>query len=262
MKKNSKNTNKQPLIQAVDIYHKYDNKQILSNVSFSIYPNEVVTLIGPNGAGKSTLLKILLSFTKPDKGSINKKANLTIGFMPQKMYIDSSLPLTVERFLQLAINNDFFKKIFTKSNNNEQKITHTLIELDILYLKKQQLRSLSGGEFQRVLLARAIIKKPQLLILDEPVQGVDVQGQTELYHLINNVKDRLKCGVLMVSHDLHIVMKSTNKVLCLNNHLCCSGSPSLVSAHSDFKKMFGSGFEEVAIYEHQHNTNKCEHTHG
>lgn len=183
--------------------------------------------------------------------------------MPQKVQLDSSLPLTVERFLQLALEKNLFSKINKKKSLEQHKIiAETLQQLAISPLKKQQLKSLSGGEFQRVLLARAIIKKPQLLILDEPVQGVDLQGQSELYHIINEVKNRLKCGVLMVSHDLHIVMKSTNKVLCLNQHLCCSGSPSSVSENKDFQKLFGAGFEEVAIYEHHHNPNQCDHTHG
>ena len=252
-----------PLIEARNICHQYGNKQILSDVSFSIYPNEVVTLIGPNGAGKSTLLKILLSLTKPTSGKINKKQNLTLGFMPQKVHLDSSLPLTVERFLQLALDQNLFEKLLNKTKyTTEHDIKTALSDLGITPLKNQQLKNLSGGEFQRVLLARAIIKKPQLLILDEPVQGVDIQGQSELYHIINQVKDKLKCGVLMVSHDLHIVMKSTHKVLCLNQHLCCSGSPSSVSENKDFQKLFGTGFEEVAIYEHNHNPNQCEHTHG
>ncbi len=250
-----------PLIDAINISHQYDNRQVLSNVSFSIYPNEIVTLIGPNGAGKSTILKILLSLTTPTSGTIKKKKQLTIGFMPQKVYLDSSLPLTVERFLQLALEKNWLESRLKKTKT-QTEIQNTLTELKILPLKDQQLKNLSGGEFQRVLLARAIIKKPQLLILDEPVQGVDLQGQTELYHIINEVKNRLKCGVLMVSHDLHIVMKSTNKVLCLNQHLCCSGSPSSVSENKNFQKIFGTGFEEVAIYEHHHNPNQCDHTHG
>jgi zinc transport system ATP-binding protein len=250
-----------PLIQATNVFHSYGNRQVLTDVSFAIYPNEVVTLIGPNGAGKSTLLKILLSLEKSNKGTIERKPNLTIGFMPQKVHLDSSLPLTVVRFLQLANHSNIFNNFYQKKQTNST-IEQTLIELGILSLKNRQLKSLSGGEFQRVLFARAIIKKPQLLILDEPVQGVDVQGQTELYHLINKVKDRLKCGVLMVSHDLHIVMKSTNKVLCLNQHLCCSGSPSSISVNLEFQKIFGTGFEEVAIYEHHHNPDQCDHTHG
>lgn len=252
-----------PLIEAKHISYQRDNKQILQNVSFAIYPNEIVTLIGPNGAGKSTVLKILLSLLKPSQGQVQQPKKLTIGFMPQKVQLDSSLPLTVERFLQLALERNLFSKINKKKSLEQQKIiAETLQQLAISPLKNQQLKSLSGGEFQRVLLARAIIKKPQLLILDEPVQGVDLQGQSELYHIINEVKNRLKCGVLMVSHDLHIVMKSTNKVLCLNQHLCCSGSPSSVSENKDFQKLFGTGFEEVAIYEHHHNPNQCDHTHG
>ena len=249
-----------PLIQATNISHQYKNRQVLSEVSFAIYPNEIVTLIGPNGAGKSTILKILLGLENPTKGKISKQEKLTIGFMPQKVQLDSSLPLTVTRFLQLAGKQNLLKSLW--QNNNELDVTATLNELGILSLKSQQLKNLSGGEFQRVLLARAIIKKPQLLILDEPVQGIDLQGQAEIYHIINEVKDRLKCGVLMVSHDLHIVMKNSHKVLCLNQHLCCSGSPSSVSENSDFQKMFGTDFNEVALYEHHHNPSQCDQTHG
>jgi zinc transport system ATP-binding protein len=249
-----------PLIEAINISHHYEERKVLTNVSFSIFPNEIVTLIGPNGAGKSTILKILLSLIEPTSGSVRKPDSLSIGFMPQKVNLDNSLPLTVERFLQLALNKKILTSIWKRKESKE--IEETLQQLDIQSLRNQQLKNLSGGEFQRVLLARAIIKKPQLLILDEPVQGVDLQGQTELYHLINSIKDTLKCGVLMVSHDLHVVMKSTNKVLCLNQHLCCSGHPNIISENKDFQKIFGTGFEEVAFYEHHHNNNQCNHTHG
>lgn len=254
------------LIQAENISHLFEDKEVLSNISLTIKPKEIVTLIGPNGAGKSTLLKILLSLTKPSKGIVRRKKGLRIGFMPQKVHIDSSLPLTVEGFLKLANTESFPKKILRKyfgsADNLNASVSEILTLLGIEKLRGSQLKNLSGGEFQRALLARAIITKPHLLVLDEPVQGVDLQGQTELYHLIDQIKDKLGCGILMVSHDLHFVMKSTNAVLCLNQHLCCSGHPRAISEHPNFQNLYGNDFKELAVYEHHHDHSQCDHTHG
>ncbi len=267
MKINSNPKIRSFLIKADHIHHFYDEKEVLSNVSLTIRAKEIVTLIGPNGAGKSTLLKILLGLIPASKGKVSRQANLKIGFMPQKVQLDSSLPLTVEGFLNLANSQQpllsrLKSLLRTEATPFQTHVIQAMTLLKIEDLAKQQIKNLSGGEFQRVLLARAIVSKPDLLVLDEPVQGVDLQGQTELYYLINQIKDELGCGILMVSHDLHVVMKSTNRVLCLNQHLCCSGHPSQLSEDPSFQKIFGNEFEELAVYEHHHNPTQCDHTHG
>lgn len=247
-----------PLILAENISHTYGKKIALDHISLEIHANEIITLIGPNGAGKSTLLKILLGLIPPTSGTISQKPNLRIGFMPQKIQIDASMPLNVIKFLKLGlIKRPLFKKAHDTTDLN--RIMHDLKLMDIL---SHPIQEISGGEMQRVLLARALLRNPELLVLDEPVQGVDVQGQTELYHYINEIRNNYQCGILMVSHDLHIVMKNTDKVLCLNQHLCCSGHPQAVSANPAFIQLFGDEFEEIALYEHHHDENTCQHTHG
>ncbi len=242
------------LIQVENVYHSYSNKSALENISFKIHKNEIITLIGPNGAGKSTLLNILLKLIKPTSGTIQQQKNLKIGFMPQKIQIDPTLPITVLRFLQLGTPRSNFKiKDILKDISADLKIQKLL---------EQPIQNVSGGEMQRILLARALMNQPELLVLDEPVQGIDIKGQTELYHYINKIRNRYNCGIIMVSHDLNIVMKNTDRVLCLNKHLCCSGTPQVVNNHPAFLKIFGSQTPEIAIYEHNHNENTCQHSHG
>ncbi|BCN93860.1 zinc import ATP-binding protein ZnuC [Thiomicrorhabdus immobilis] len=261
---------RQPLIKAENVSHQYETNTVLQQISLQIFPKEIVTLIGPNGAGKSTLLKILLGLTKPTKGKVIRQKNLKIGFMPQKIQIDPTLPMTVERFLQLGLPNTHFKTGFKQSVKNwffKAAYSNTLIEkttqdLDIADLLNHPIQKVSGGEMQRILLARALIREPQLLVLDEPVQGVDLQGQTEIYDYINKIRHEYGCGILMVSHDLHIVMKHTDEVLCLNQHMCCTGHPQQVSKSSEFQALFGDLSESLAFYEHHHNNEACQHTHG
>lgn len=260
------------LIQADHISHQFAETRVLSNVSLSIAEKEIVTLIGPNGAGKSTLLKILLGLIKPSQGHVTRTKNLTVGFMPQKIQVDPTLPMTVERFLQLGLsveqnpNKKTFKKRllwpFLKDDYDTTLIQKTTQELNIEDLLKTPIQKVSGGEMQRILLARALIRQPQLLVLDEPVQGVDLQGQTELYDYINQIRHTHNCGILMVSHDLHVVMRHTDEVLCLNQHMCCSGHPQSVSQNSEFQALFGDFSDSIAFYEHHHNHDACEHTHG
>ena len=256
----------QPLIQAEKVSHQFNSTQVLQQISLQVYPKQIVTLIGPNGAGKSTLLKILLGLIEPTQGSVTRQKNLHIGFMPQKIQIDPTLPMTVERFLQLGLpNQNVFQKLFggqSKAEYFNTLINKTTDDLDITELLKQPIQKVSGGEMQRILLARALIRKPNLLVLDEPVQGVDLQGQTEIYDYINKIRHEYGCGILMVSHDLHIVMKHTDEVLCLNQHMCCTGHPQSVSKSSEFKALFGDLSESLAFYEHHHNNDVCEHTHG
>jgi zinc transport system ATP-binding protein len=257
------------LIQANHISHRFGQTQVLHDVSIEVHRGQILTLIGPNGAGKSTLLKILLKLLKASSGTVTQKPGLRIGFMPQKIQIDPTLPLTVKHFLDLGRHHasaglggwSDWKRGLLKKGYDTTQIDSIVGELNIQHLLEQPIQKVSGGEMQRILLARALMRKPELLVLDEPVQGVDVQGQTELYHYIHELRKRYNLGILMVSHDLHIVMKNTDQVLCLNQHLCCSGTPQSVSQSTEFRALFGPGAEELAVYEHHH-TEACDATHG
>ncbi|MEZ5530641.1 MAG: zinc ABC transporter ATP-binding protein ZnuC [Porticoccaceae bacterium] len=227
----------QPLVQLTDISKSFRGNQVLSRVNLAIQPGQIITLIGPNGAGKSTLVKIVLGLLKADTGEINHADNLHIGYMPQKMQLDPTLPITLKRFLALA-------------EPDRDRCLSALREVGIERLLDQPLQSLSGGELQRALLARAILRQPNLLVLDEPVQGVDVVGQESLYRLIGQLREQLHCAVLMVSHDLHLVMSATDEVICLNQHICCHGHPDQVSNSPEFIELFGT---KTATYTHHHN---------
>lgn len=201
-----------------------------------------MTLLGPNGAGKSTLVRVVLGLVKPDKGTMSCEPRLRIGYVPQKLHLDPILPLTVDRFMRL------------RPGVKKTDILPALERVGAIHLQHAPMQKLSGGENQRVLLARALLNTPQLLVLDEPTQGVDVNGQLALYNLIDSLRHELGCAVLMVSHDLHLVMAKTDDVLCLNQHICCSGTPEAVSLHPEFISMFGRhGAEQLAVYRHHHN---------
>lgn len=241
-----KNSQDRLQIKADKICLQLDGRQILQNVDIRVNIGQIVTLIGPNGAGKTTLVRVLLGFLRADSGSIWRAPGLRIGYMPQKLHIEPTLPITVHRFLQLAVPED--KGI----------IDELLQTLRISHISRSQLRTVSGGELQRVLLARALIRQPSLLILDEPAQGVDIAGQDELYKLITNISETRHCGVLMISHDLHLVMSTTNEVICLNHHICCHGKPEQVSNDPAYLDLFGKkAAESLAVYTHKHN-----HAHG
>lgn len=229
------------LINAEQVRLSFGQQEILSGVDLAIDRGEIVTLIGPNGAGKTSLVKIVLGLLKPSAGTVQRQHQLRIGYMPQKLHIEASLPLTVKRFLTLA------------ARANDRQLQDALSAVGISQLLNSPIQQLSGGETQRVLLARAILRQPQLLVLDEPVQGVDIAGQAELYRLINQLRDQLNCGVLMVSHDLHLVMANTDTVICLNKHVCCHGHPENVSNHPAYLELFGSAVEkDIAVYTHNH----------
>ncbi len=230
------------LIKAEDISIQFGDRQVLQNVSLTIKQGQVLTLIGPNGAGKTTLVRIILGLLKPQSGRIEKPQNLRIGYMPQKLHVEATMPITVRRFLELA------------RHKSSAPIDEILQEVQITHLMHHQLRSISGGEMQRVLLARALSQQPQLLVLDEPAQGVDVSGQAELYQLINDIRARHNCGVLMISHDLHLVMAKTDEVVCLNHHICCHGRPEQVSVDPSYLALFGKKeAKNLAVYTHNHN---------
>jgi zinc transport system ATP-binding protein len=235
-------TSQNILIQASNICVGFGGRQILQNVSLKIERGKIITLIGPNGAGKTTLVRVILGLLKPDAGDIRRSPGLTIGYMPQRLHIEPTLPISVLRFLQLT------------GIRHRNTISTLLEKLKVAHLVDQQLRNISGGELQRVLLARALLRKPSLLILDEPAQGVDVNGQAELYQLIQAIAEQDSCGILMISHDLHLVMSATNEVVCLNQHVCCHGKPEHVSSDPAYLALFGKrGADNIAVYTHNHN---------
>lgn len=230
------------LIRAEKLYLARRHKQVLENVSLNIIRGQIVTLIGPNGCGKSTLLNILLGLVTPDAGQVTQQTGIRIGYMPQRLNLEPRLPLTVNGFLKLA------------RGANRADIDYWLTRLDIQSIRNQDIQDLSGGEWQRVLLARALLLKPDVLMLDEPVQGVDVQGQLALYQLIPQLRDELNCAVVMVSHDLHLVMAATDEVICMNGHICCSGHPDQVTLDPAYQQLFG---QPLAHYTHHHDHQHC-----
>ncbi len=231
----------EPLVSAAGVQVQFNGRQVLDGVELDLLSGEIVTLIGPNGAGKSTLVRVIIGLLRPGKGRVRWRPGLTIGYMPQRLHLPENLPLTVERFLRLS------------RPTPGDTIGAIAEELGIVHLLENPMQSLSGGEHQRVLLARALSRTPELLVLDEPVQGVDVTGQAELYALIGRIRDRYRCGVLMVSHDLHLVMATTDRVLCINRHVCCVGHPESVTKHPAYLELFGAPVSEgLALYQHHH----------
>jgi zinc transport system ATP-binding protein len=217
-----------------------DGRPILENISLELRRGQIITVIGPNGAGKSTLLKLALGLIAPTGGNVIRRANLRIGYMPQRLHIDANLPLSTLRFLQLG-------------GAKASAINSALNEVGIAGIEQRAMQTLSGGELQRVLLARALLRNPDLLVLDEPVQGVDIGGQTAMYELIGALRHHHHCGVLMVSHDLHWVMAQTDHVLCLNQHVCCEGHPEQVGSDPAYRALFGDAAINIAPYHHHHN---------
>jgi len=234
-------TNNEVLLSLDNVNVIRRGNHILENISLSVRRGEIVTLIGPNGSGKSTLVKTALGLITPDSGTIGRGPKHDIAYVPQTMDIDETLPITVRRFFRLH------------SRDGDPAFVNALEQTGAAHLLDASIHQLSGGEMRRVLLARAIIRKPALLILDEPTAGVDIGGQAALYSLIQRLRDTLGCGILLVSHDLHIVMAATDKVVCLNRHLCCSGSPESVSQSPEFAHLFGDSLaRELAVYHHHH----------
>ena len=228
------------LVKLKDAGFRFNEKWLVQGVSLQVEKGKIVTLIGPNGSGKSTTAKIALGIYKKIEGEVEKYTN-KIGYVPQKISIDWTLPLRVKDFMLLTDNLD------------DRTISEALSLTGVIHLKDKNLGDLSGGEFQRVLLARAISKKPELLVLDEPVQGVDFTGEIALYELIKKISEDLNCGILLISHDLHTVMSATDHVVCLNGHVCCSGSPIDVAKNMEYKALFGEQASQIlSIYEHKH----------
>ena len=216
-------------------------KWLVRGVSLDVSRGEIVTLIGPNGSGKSTTAKMALGVINPSEGSAQFRRDIRVSYVPQKLSVDWTMPLTVKRFMALS------------RTANENEVQRALSSTGTEHLKNAQVRNLSGGEFQRVLLARAVVNTPELLVLDEPVQGVDFNGEIALYRLIEEIRTKLNCGIILISHDLHVVMSNTDKVICLNGHVCCSGSPEAVSSAPEFRTLFGDrAADELAFYKHKH----------
>ena len=228
------------LVKLSEVGFQQNKKWLVKGVSLQVERGKIVTLIGPNGSGKSTTAKIALGIYKNIEGQVEKFTN-NIGYVPQKISIDWTLPLRVKDFMLLTDN--------LKDDALDEALTLTGVK----HLKDKNLGNLSGGEFQRVLLARAISKKPELLVLDEPVQGVDFTGEIALYELIKKISEKLNCGILLISHDLHTVMTATDHVVCLNGHVCCSGSPKDVARNNEYKALFGEqASQTLSVYEHKH----------
>lgn len=231
----------EPLITVSQLSVRFNDRTAVDQVSLRICRGDILTIIGPNGAGKTTLIKALLGLQKPTSGRVLRQPGLVIGYVPQNLHMETTLPLSVRRFMAL-------------SGQPAPVCDQALARTGIGHLRRSSIHHLSGGEKQRLLLARALVRRPDLLVLDEPAQGVDINGQAALYNLIRELRDELNCGVIMISHDLHLVMAATDQVLCLNQHVCCTGSPADISRDPAFVETFGrSVAESVAVYHHHHN---------
>ena len=236
--------NKKILLKVENASFSKNNKCLVKGVSLEVKEGEIVTLIGPNGSGKSTTAKIALGIYKDIEGKVKKFTN-KIGYVPQKISIDWTLPIRVIDFMSLI------------EEPTDEQINTALNLTSVKHLRNKNLSDLSGGEFQRVLIARAIAKQPDLLVLDEPVQGVDFKGEIALYELIKKISEELNCGILLISHDLHVVMSATDFVVCLNGHVCCSGTPQVVAKNNEYQELFGDRASSIlSLYEHKH-----DHTH-
>ncbi len=229
------------LVKGKDIRLVGKSGPILDSVSFELYRGQITTIIGPNGAGKSTLANIVTGLLQPHAGVLERVPNLCIGYLPQKVYVNTLMPLSVKRLLQLT------------QAVSDAEVEQALSQTEVAYLTDRQVHTLSEGELKRVLLARTTLGKPDLIVLDEPTAGVDIAGEVKMYDLIGELRSRLQCGVLLVSHNLHLVMSKTDQVLCLNKHLCCSGLPESVSQHPAYLELFGDqAAQSLAIYTHHH----------
>ena len=236
------------LVQVEGLSVRYGARTALSRVSLRVEPSEIVTIVGPNGSGKTSLLRAIIGAIKPFQGRVVKAGSLKIGYVPQKLHIDETLPITVSRFLKLS------------GGVTAADIDYTLAQAGVPELEKAQLSQLSGGQFQRVLLARALIAKPDLLLLDEATQGLDQRGSASFYQQIETVRRNTGCAVLMISHELHVVMSASDRVICLNGHICCEGTPAVVASAPEYRELFGTGTGgALALYRHEHDHS---HQHG
>lgn len=235
-----------PLVSAQGVSLAREGVPLLDRVDLEVGEHEIVTIVGPNGAGKTTLLRVLMGLDQPDSGRVTRRPGLRVGYVPQRLHVDPILPLTVSGFLGLG--QGLFRRAHARATIDE-----ALARVGVEGLANAQVSRLSGGELQRVVLARALLRRPHMLLLDEPTQGVDVGGMTDLFRLIGTLRQDQGCAVLMVSHDLHLVMGATDRVMCLNRHVCCTGHPHAVSRDPRYQALFGADVaREVAIYTHHH----------
>ena len=238
------------LLSARDVTLNVNGRLILDHVNVDVRRGEIVTVIGPNGAGKSTLIRVMLGLRPLTSGRIERIANLSVGYVPQSFPQSANVPMNVKRLLSLTLKP------------GDRDLDQALQETGIAHLKNARVASLSGGELQRALLARALLRRPDLLVLDEPVQAVDFFGEMKLYELISNIRKSHGCGILMVSHDLHMVMAESDHVVCLNGHVCCEGGPEKVQQDPEFAKLFGpSAARMIAAYAHHHDHDHEPHDH-
>lgn len=231
----------EPLVTLDNLTVRFDQRPVVDRVNLKVHRGDIITIIGPNGAGKTTLIKAVLGIQNASGGRVSLTKGLVIGYVPQHLTLESTLPLSVKRFMLL-------------SGRPLPDCESALSRTGVRHLLNASVHHLSGGEKQRLLLARALARQPDLLVLDEPAQGVDINGQASLYDLIRQLRDDLNCGVIMISHDLHLVMAATDKVICLNQHVCCSGYPADISHDPAFIETFGRPVaESLAVYHHHHN---------
>ena len=227
------------LIQCDSLSIHFGKRRVLHDITMSVDAGEIVTIIGPNGSGKTTLFKALIGAVQPSSGSLTKAPGLKIGYVPQKLHIDETLPMTVKRFMNLP------------GGHSPLAIAEALTHAGVPDLDKQQVMDLSGGQFQRVLLARALLGSPELLLLDEATQGLDHRGAADFYRQLGELRETLGCGIVMISHELHVVMRRTDRVICLNGHICCQGEPETVGVSPEYRTLFGLDKDEAAVYLHQ-----------
>jgi zinc transport system ATP-binding protein len=245
-----------PLVEAIGLGYSDGPREILRDIDLAVHAGEIVTIVGPNGAGKTTLLRALIGAMRPSRGVVRRRPGLTIGYTPQKLAIDRTMPLTVDRFLALGSPGG------GRAGTAERAAA--LETAGISGLGGVQVTDLSGGELQRAALARALLRRPELLVLDEPTQGLDQPGEAAFYRLIERVRRDTGAGICMVSHDLHVVMSASDRVICLNGHVCCEGAPVHVSAMPEYRALFGLGTRgALALYRHEHDhEHGREHAHG
>ena len=236
------------LVSVKDLSVSYGANAVLSDVNMVINPGEIVTIVGPNGSGKTSLLRAIIGATQPAAGRVERKQGLQIGYVPQKLHIDPTLPISVDRFMRLT------------DRVSKQDCAEALKTAGVPDLLKRQMSQLSGGQFQRVLLARALINRPELLLLDEATQGLDQPGSAAFYRQIEDVRRNTGCAILMISHELHVVMSASDRVICLNGHICCEGSPAVVASAPEYRALFGTGTGgALALYRHDHDHHHHDH---